>query len=108
LEIEQLSARWVKPDPGNAALESSLLFLQIFAAADYFSLDMSLMETVPPVLVDVILDPFLFNVFPKSLVPTAVYIVILAIVAWFLSGFIWKGIIQIARSDDTARDKKMS
>lgn len=36
------------------------------------------MENVPPVLVDVILDPFLLNVFPKSLVSTACWITVVA------------------------------
>lgn len=39
------------------------------------------MRDVPPVAVDVILDPFLWNVFPRSLVPTAGWIVVVAIVA---------------------------
>ncbi|KAI9372002.1 hypothetical protein BJX61DRAFT_509384 [Aspergillus egyptiacus] len=54
-----------------APTTDSVLFLRIDAAADYFSLDADLMENVPPVLADVILDPFLGNIFPKSLVPTA-------------------------------------
>lgn len=39
------------------------------------------MRDVPPVAVDVILDPFLWNVFPRSLVPTAGWIVVVAVVA---------------------------
>lgn len=39
------------------------------------------MRDVPPVVVDVILDPFLWNVFPRSLVPTAGWIVVVAVVA---------------------------
>lgn len=39
------------------------------------------MQNVPPVAVDLILDPFLFNVFPRSLVPTAGWIVLVAILA---------------------------
>ena len=63
----------------------STLFLQIFAAADYYTMNNTLMEHVPPVFVDIILDPYLFNVFPRSLVPTTVYIVLLAFVSWYLS-----------------------
>lgn len=48
----------------------------------------TLMEHVPPVFVDIILDPYVFNIFPKSLVPTAVYIVILAIGSMYLSKYI--------------------
>ena len=36
-----------------------------------------------------VLDPYLLNVFPRSLVPTALYIVTLAVGSWFLSGVIW-------------------
>lgn len=73
-----------------------MLFLQIFAAADYFSLNKTLMSDVPPVLVDVILDRYLLNIFPKSLVPTAGYLVVLAVVGWVASGFIWRLLVQIA------------
>lgn len=39
------------------------------------------MQNVPPVAVDLILDPFVFNVFPRSLVPTAGWIVLVAALA---------------------------
>jgi len=58
---------------------SSTLFLRVFAAADYFTTNKTLMEQVPPVYVDIILDPFIFNIFPRSLVPTAAYIMLIAI-----------------------------
>ena len=56
------------------------------------------MTEVPPVLVDVILDRYLLNIFPQSLVPTGVYIAILAIVGWFASQAIWRLLVQIADS----------
>ncbi|CRL18382.1 unnamed protein product [Penicillium camemberti] len=69
-------------DPVDPAPTSdSVLFLRVHAAADYFSADQALMQNVPPVAVDLILDPFLFNVFPRSLVPTAGWIVLVAILA---------------------------
>ena len=68
---------------------TSFLFLQIFAAADYYTLNKTLMENVPPVHADVILDPYLLNIFPKSLLPTGVYLVIIAVAGWFLSGWFW-------------------
>ena len=46
---------------------SSTLFLRVFAAADYFTTNKTLMEQVPPVYVDIILDPFIFNIFPYEL-----------------------------------------
>jgi len=57
----------------------SILFLQIFSTADYYTADKGLMENVPPVLVDIILDPFILNIFPRSLLPTAGYLIALAI-----------------------------
>ncbi|QSS62397.1 hypothetical protein I7I51_02134 [Histoplasma capsulatum] len=71
---------------------TSALFLQVHAAADYFTVDKGLMENVPPVHVDIILDPFIFNVFPRSLLPTAAYIIILAVVSWVISWFVWIGV----------------
>jgi hypothetical protein len=68
--------------------ETSLLLLQMHAAADYFTTNRTLMDVVPPVLVDIILDPYLLNIFPRSLIPTACYITTIAIVAWFLSAWV--------------------
>ncbi|ODM15281.1 hypothetical protein SI65_09222 [Aspergillus cristatus] len=59
----------------------SVLFLRIHAAADYFTNEQRLMENVPPVIADVILDPFLGNVFPKSLVPTACWGLLVGVAA---------------------------
>ncbi|KAL2020109.1 hypothetical protein VTK56DRAFT_8714 [Thermocarpiscus australiensis] len=63
----------------------SVLLLRVVAAADYFTTDASLMAEVPPVDVDIILDPYLFNALPRSLAGTACYIVILAVVAYLLA-----------------------
>lgn len=71
-------------------VRASILLLEVHAAADYFSLNRTLMENVPPVLVDIILDPYILNVFPESLVPTAGYLVCIAVIAWFISGYVWK------------------
>ncbi|CAG8884120.1 unnamed protein product [Penicillium nalgiovense] len=69
-------------DPLDPAPTSdSVLFLHVYAAADYFSTNQALMQNVPPVAVDLILDPFVFNVFPRSLVPTAGWIVLVAALA---------------------------
>jgi hypothetical protein len=76
-----------KPERNREGLQSTL-FLHIFAAADYYTMNKTLMEHVPPVFVDIILDPYLFNVFPRSLAPTAAYIVLLAIGSWYLSKYI--------------------
>ncbi|KAK5072538.1 hypothetical protein LTR64_004987 [Lithohypha guttulata] len=82
-DVNELVASKYVPSAG--ADNTSLLFLRIQAAADYFSLNKTLMEIVPPVHVDLILDPYLLNVFPRSLVPTAIYIAIIAFFSWFLA-----------------------
>jgi hypothetical protein len=101
LERQKLVARRaVQPSTlqPSAAPRLSVLFLQVFAAADYYTLNQRLMENVPPVLADIILDPYIFNVFPKSLLPTAGYILAVAIASWFLSGYIWQLIWKLVNS----------
>lgn len=71
-----------------APVSDSVLFLRIYAAADYFSLDKALMENVPPVAADIILDPFLANVFPRSLLPTAGWIVVVASVGFIVARWV--------------------
>jgi hypothetical protein len=68
--------------------DTTFLFLRVDAAADYYSLDDGLMETVPPVAVDIILDRYILNVFPQSLLSTGLYLILVAVGAWFLSGWI--------------------
>jgi hypothetical protein len=55
-----------------------------------------MMQNVPPVLVDIILDPYVLNVFPSSLIPTAGYVTMIAVSSWFLSAYIWRLILRIA------------
>lgn len=71
-----------------APTTDSVLFLRVQAAADYFTTDEALMRDVPPVGVDLILDPFLLNVFPRSLVPTAGWIVAVAVLAVFVARWV--------------------
>ncbi|KAI6087436.1 hypothetical protein F4821DRAFT_259092 [Hypoxylon rubiginosum] len=73
------------PQASNSEREASVLFLQILAAADYYTMNKTLMRDVPPVYVDIILDPFVFNILPRSLVPTVGYVVVVAIASWFMS-----------------------
>lgn len=77
----------------RASFPTTFLFLQIFAAADYFSLDKTLMDNVPPVHVDVILDPYLLNIFPQSLLPTAGYVMVVAIIGWFAATWLYNSFI---------------
>jgi hypothetical protein len=79
--------------------EASVLLLRILAAADYFTTDASLMSKVPPVDVDIILDPFLFNVLPRSIAGTACYIVGIAVAAFFIAGRIVAWIQELIAVD---------
>ncbi|RDW83136.1 hypothetical protein BP5796_04627 [Coleophoma crateriformis] len=92
--------------PGYAGVDSVLL-LQIFSAADYYTANKTLMEHVPPVYVDIILDPFLFNVFPRSLVPTAAYLVIIAIGSWYLSKAVARCFTDMNGEESTDVKKKI-
>jgi len=85
---------------------SSVLFVRIITAADYYSDYTELMENPPPVLVDLILDPFLFNVLPRSLLPTGGYIVCVAIAAWFVASHITSQIKSFAEGSSTIQKKK--
>lgn len=68
----------------------SVLFLRIHAAADYFTNEQGLMENVPQVIADVILDPFLGNVFPRSLMPTACWGLVVGVAAVGIAKWIVK------------------
>lgn len=98
-----------KHDPTGQQASESVLFLRILAAADYYTTNKELMENVPPVVVDLILDPFLGNVFPRSLVPTACWGVVIGIVAVVLAkwvvGEIGKVVVEGIR-DDADTEKK--
>lgn len=58
------------------------------------------MQNPEPVRTDLILDRYLANIFPASLLPTAVYLVILAIIAFYVSGWIW----NYLRPDDLGKE----
>lgn len=64
------------------------------------------MKDPPPVLVDLILDPYLYNVLPQSLVPTVCYIVIVSIVSWFVARWVSNSLVSVASSGDTDQAKK--
>lgn len=78
----------------------SVLLIQVHAAADYYTTNQTLMKHVPPVLVDIILDPYLLNLFPKSLVPTAGYLLMVAIISWYLARYVAQWLRMVARSDE--------
>ncbi|WQF81535.1 Putative GPI-Mannosyltransferase II co-activator, Pga1 [Colletotrichum destructivum] len=89
--------------------EASLLFVRVQAAADYFTDNATLMTQVEPVSVDLILDPFLLNALPRSLLPTVGYVVVVAILAWFLSRriLVWIQPVLAAESKSAERKKRM-
>ena len=84
----------------RADKRENALLLRIQAAADFFTTDKSRMQYPPPVDVDIILDPYLANIFPKSLLATAGYIACLAVGSWFISGTIWSRLQSITQQHD--------
>lgn len=63
------------------------MLLRVQSAADYFTHDAALMATVPPVRVDIVLDPYVGNILPNSLIFVIVFITSLtlavsAVVIW--------------------------
>jgi len=79
-----------------SAAPKSMLFLRLQAAASYYSTNRTLMDYPPPVDADLILDPFILNVFPQSLAPVAIYITAVAVGAWFLSSYIYRWLLSVA------------
>lgn len=86
---------------------SSTLFLQIYAAADYYTMNQTLMENVPPVLVDIILDPYIFNILPRSLVPSIAYVILLAVGSWYASKYVMDWMCTIG-ANELKSEKKNS
>ncbi|KAI1132197.1 hypothetical protein F5Y10DRAFT_7064 [Nemania abortiva] len=74
--------------PPGLGTEGSVLLLRIDAAADFYTTNRTLMKNVPPVFVDIILDPFILNVLPRSLLYTVSYIIVVTIVSWFAGKWI--------------------
>ncbi|CAI9631496.1 unnamed protein product [Alternaria burnsii] len=80
----------------SSAAPKSMLLLRLQAAASYYSTNRTLMDYPPPVDADLILDPFVLNVFPQSLAPVAIYITAVAVGAWFLSSYIYRWLLSVA------------
>lgn len=64
------------------------------------------MQNVPPVRADVILDPFLLNIFPKSLVPTAGWITVVAAVAVIISRWVVGEFRRLVKQADIPEERK--
>ena len=92
--------------PTQQERTASVLLLHIQAAADYYSHDQSLMKDPPPVLVDLILDPYVYNVLPRSLIPTVGYIIAVAAVTWFVARWITASLHNVALEPAPTYSKK--
>ncbi|KAI5462192.1 hypothetical protein BGZ63DRAFT_443097 [Mariannaea sp. PMI_226] len=89
-----------------AEQKSSVLLLQVRAAADYFTDHGALMTDPPPVLGDLILDPYLYNVLPQSLIPTIGYIIVVSLVAYFGARTIASKLQSIAITTESTTKKE--
>ncbi|KAI0392523.1 hypothetical protein F5Y17DRAFT_355068 [Xylariaceae sp. FL0594] len=65
-----------------------IMFLRILTVADFYTQNRTLMSNAPPALVDIIMDPFILNVLPQSLVPTVAYISAVATASWFAGNLV--------------------
>ncbi|KAI0429772.1 hypothetical protein F5Y09DRAFT_331552 [Xylaria sp. FL1042] len=77
-------------------ITESMLLLRVIAGADFFTTNHTLMNNAAPVTIDIILDPFLLNILPRSLLPTVIYTIVVAIVSWFVGRWISLWVRQIA------------
>ncbi|CAK7225788.1 hypothetical protein SBRCBS47491_006008 [Sporothrix bragantina] len=83
----------------SSSPSSTAALLHILAAADFVAADRSAMQpgNVPPVLTDIILDPYLFNVLPRSLAPiVAAILVVAGVSAWLARRVILPGLRAVA------------
>ena len=103
---QQTPANRARSSSSSGKAKASVLFLRIIAAADYYTTNKTLMQHVPPVDADLILDPFLLNVLPRSLLPTGAYLLALALVAWYISDYVWHILFSIATSNGGTETKK--
>ncbi|KAF8252171.1 hypothetical protein K440DRAFT_633388 [Wilcoxina mikolae CBS 423.85] len=76
--------------------EGSVLYLRVFAKTAYVSSSTSRMQNPEPVDVDIILDPYIFNLIPESLLKIIGVIVIVAVSSWWLGGWIHNVLLGFA------------
>ncbi|PUU73726.1 hypothetical protein B9Z19DRAFT_1094467 [Tuber borchii] len=99
------------PSPVNklscpSAAPRSVLYLNIRAKAGYYTHEKHRMETPDPVRVEIVLDPFILNALPESLLPIAVTIILTALSAFWLSGRVYNILRNIASLKQSRYDKK--
>ncbi|KAE9985411.1 hypothetical protein EG327_004704 [Venturia inaequalis] len=90
-------------DPSTNSEQTSVLFLRVSSAADFYAKNQDLMRNPPLVGVDIILDPYLFNILPRSLLPTIAFIVLVASSSWVLSGAIWSRLSNLTGKNSLKR-----
>lgn len=88
-QLQQYSQGQSKPSTTIDHSPGSHLLLRVTSTADFYTTNKTLMRNPPPVDVDIILDPFIANIFPASLLPIAGYILVLAVLSWPISQLIW-------------------
>jgi hypothetical protein len=103
-QTPRISKSFKMSSQGSETIQSVLL-IQIYAAADYYTTNRTLMAQVPPVFVDIILDPYVVNIFPESLIPTGCYLIIVFIISWYLAKLIAKWLQMVARTDSSKKDE---
>lgn len=75
------------PAHGLGPSNTSRMLLRVQSAADYFTHDAALMASVPPVRADIVLDPYVGNILPNSLLflivfATSLALAVSAVVIW--------------------------
>ena len=126
---EDLLLEKVKDYLSNAAVgeprrEGSVLFLRVMAKTAYFSSSRARMENPEPVDVDIstwppsrflfgltlpVLDPYMYNIVPESLLKIIGLVVVVAISSWWLGGWTHRALMGVARTteeDEQAEKKK--
>lgn len=99
----QAQPKQTKKDNQQGERKASVYLARVRAAADYFAQDKALMERPPPVLAELILDPYLFNAVPTSLLPTVGYILVVAALSFYVARWIAAKMASVAAADE---DKK--
>lgn len=77
--------------------KASSLLVRVKARADFYTADEALMESPGDVLADIILDPYVWNAVPESLLLTITYIAVLAVASWFLSQAVWTWLLRVGK-----------
>jgi len=90
--------------------EKPTILLRIQAQADFYTPPHGphgeLMRSPQPVDADVILDPYILNVLPRSLLGTVIYITGFGIVSWFVARRIARWVEGVASGDRDGKGEK--